>query len=177
MSSLPVQHDFLGPAIDGWQQAITGTSLLTTGTMTCAITANGQAELRTTHKGCQADFYRNLNRPGLFSCRQRTGQYKGKVTGYANIFVISNPIFTVSAASRQRTLTQNKRNVHAFTRTSALIDAFEGSLNVNLLPAHKVVTYQPFQRGEFFDRATGESIKDHKGIAILFGANVYCLNQ
>ena len=177
MSSLPVQHDFLSPAIDGWQHAIAGTSLLATGTMTCAINANGQAELRTTHKGCQADFYRNLNRPGLFSCRQRTGQYKGKVTGYANIFVISNPIFTVSAASRQRTLTQNKRNVHAFTRTSALIDAFEGSLNVNLLPAHKVVTYQPFQRGEFFDRATGESIKDHKGIAILFGANVYCLNQ
>lgn len=176
MSSLTAQHDFISPAIDGWKHAITGTSLLNNGAMTCAITANGQAELRTTHKGCQADFYRNLNRPGLFSCRQRTGQHKGKVTGYANIFVISDPIFTVSAASRKRTLIQNKRNVHAFTRTSALIDAFEGSLSVNLLPAHKVVTYQPFQRGEFFDRATGETVAAHKGLAILAGANVYCLS-
>lgn len=176
MSSLPVQHDFLSSAIDDWQHAINGTSLLTNGAMTCAITANGQAELRTTHTGAQADFYRNLNRPGLFSCRQRTGRYKGKVSGYANIFVISDPIFTVSAASRQRTLTQNKRNVHAFTPSHSLIDAFEGTLDPALLPAHKVVTYQPFKRGEFFDRATGESITEHHGIAILFGANVYCID-
>lgn len=174
MSSLPVQHDFLTPAIDGWQQAITVTSLLTTGTMTCAITANGQAELRTTHRGEQADFYRNLNKPGYFSCKQRSGQYKGKVTGYANIFVVQNPLFTVSSATRQRILNSKKRSVHAYVR-APLIDAFNGKLSTENLPQHKIITYQPFQRGEFFDRQSGEAITTHTGIAILAGANVYCL--
>lgn len=171
-SELPsIFHE--GPERD-YIKAISGTSLMEGGLMRSVITANGQTDLRVTHQQTTADFYRNLNKPGYFSCKQRSGQYKGKVTGYANIFVVQNPLFTVSSATRQRILNSKKCSVHAYVR-APLIDAFNGKLSIENLPQHKIITYQPFQRGEFFDRQSGEAVTTHTGIAILAGANVYCL--
>ncbi len=158
-----------------YYSAIKGISLIEGGLMRSVITANGQTDLRVTHQHDIADFYRNLNKPGYFSCKQRTGQYKGKVTGYANLFVVKDPLFTVSSATRQRILTSQKRSVHAYVR-APLIDAFNGELCIQQLPTHRVITYQPFVRGDFFDRHTGETVAAHKGLAILAEANVYCLS-
>ena len=87
-----------------------------------SLITNGQEHRRNTAVGCKADYYRNLNRHGFFSCRSREGIHKGKVTCYANMFVVLNPTFVVSSASRNRVIANNKRNVHAFVRSSSLID-------------------------------------------------------
>jgi len=165
------------PLPTGVDYAITGASRFNDGVMTTAITANGQAALRTTHLQSRVDIYRNLNKPGLFSCRAREGIYKGKVTGYANIFIVLNPTFVVSSASRRRAITQRKRNVHAYVRSECLLDAFNGSLDTTQLPDAEVITYQPFVRPDFFNRDTQASKYTHEGIALLAGANVYCLNH
>ena len=160
-----------------YQQSICGKSLFDAEVIRYSLITNGKESLRITSMGCKADYYRNLNRKGYFSCRSRVGIHKGKVTCYANIFIVSNPIFVVSSASRNRVLANNKRNVHAFVRSSSLIDAINGDLDLYSLPPHDVITYQPFVRDCFFNRDTNIAISEHKGIAILFGANVYCLTE
>lgn len=160
-----------------YQKSIQDKSLFDDGMVEFSLITNGQEHRRNTAIGCKADYYRNLNRHGFFSCRSREGIHKGKVTCYANMFVVLNPTFVVSSASRNRVIVNNKRNVHAFVRSSSLIDAFNGDLDLHALPSHDVITYQPFVRDCFFNRDTNIAISEHKGIAILFGANVYCLTE
>lgn len=158
-----------------YQKSIRGESIFDGEVIESSLITNGKKSLRVASLGCKADYYRNLNRQGYFSCRSREGIHKGKVTCYANIFIVSDPIFVVSSASRDRVLANNKRNVHAFVRSNSLIDAINGELDLHSLPSHDVITYQPFIRGSFFNRDTQIAIREHKGIAILYGANVYCL--
>ena len=110
------QDSMMPESTQSWLTAINGHSLMENGTMTSLIKANGQCVERVTRIGEQADFYRNLNSPGFYSCKQRKGANRGKVSGYANIFVVSNPSFVVSLAGRRRTLRERKRCVHAYVR-------------------------------------------------------------
>ena len=160
-----------------WLTAINGQSLMKDGTMTSVIKANGQCIQRKTKVGDHVDFYRNLNLPGFYSCKQRKGADRGKVSGYANIFIVSNPTFIVSLAGHRRTLRERKRCVHAYVRGEVL-DAFNGILELCKLKPAFTVTYQPFVRNVFFDRNSGviEQELPRCPVAVLHGANVYMVS-
>lgn len=171
------QFDLFAPAprLD-ITQCITGSSMLNKGSFTSVITANGQQASRETKEGEYCDFYRNLNKPAFFSCKQRSGELRGKVSGYANIFVVNNPSFHVGAG-RARVLVQKKRNVHAFLRGN-LQNAYMGALNIDLLGAHQVVTYNPYKSECFHYLDTNESVGDVSSMtAILYGSNVYLVSS
>ncbi|GGZ83033.1 MULTISPECIES: hypothetical protein [Alteromonadaceae] len=172
------QDSMMPESTQSWLTAINGHSLMENGTMTSLIKANGQCVERVTRIGEQADFYRNLNSPGFYSCKQRKGANRGKVSGYANIFVVSNPSFVVSLAGRRRTLRERKRCVHAYVRGNVL-GAFNGSLDLSKLKRVYTVTYQPFVRDVFFERNVGIKVHElpQSPVALLFGANVYLVPE
>jgi hypothetical protein len=153
---------------------IDGASMLVDNTLSTGIKYKGSFETRHTAIRDEVDVYRNLNKPNYFSCKCRAGDYKGKVSGYANIIVLEGPEFVVSEVSRQRVLKDRSRNVHAYVR-GRFLDAFEGKLinpeNISLL----AVSYSPYLGGHFFRRDNHQPITraDYRKFAIIFGANVY----
>lgn len=162
---------------NGWMDAIRGHSMLVNEQFTSTINSNGNAVERVTRKGDSVDVYRNLNINDMFSCRQRRGDDRGLVSGYANIMVISNVSFAIGEASRQRVIRQQRKNPHSFVRGNFL-NAYSGTFDVNALSSCRVVTYNPYLRDTFYDRNTLESVTkvDAGTIAIVFGSNVYLVN-
>lgn len=140
---------------------------------TTLFTTKGVTTERVTSKGDHCDFYRNLNKANMFSCRQRKGDLKSKVSGYANIFIIENPIFVVSEKSRQRVINTKRKNVHAFVRGDfhmALFD-YELESTISALPC---CTYNPYFEGHFFYKEDKTPVSESPSkYAILMGANVY----
>lgn len=167
-----------GARTQSWVKAINGQSLLNNGVMTSTIKSNGHCVERETRIGEHVDIYRNLNSPGFYSCKQRKGENRGKVSCYANIFAVSNPVFIVSSAGRARTLKERKRCVHAYVR-GTVIGAFNGRLDLSQLGSTYTVTYQPFIRGGFFEVSTGVREQDlpRCSVALLYGANVYLVRD
>ncbi len=99
--------------------------------------------------------YRNLNRPSLFSIVALSGEHKGKVLGYAPVVGISNVDLKVSEKQRHSVLEKQVRTVHAFAEGNLVGVADELPEGCRTQPA-KVITYQPFSAGHFFDRAAPE---------------------
>jgi hypothetical protein len=153
---------------------IDGRSMLVDNGFSTDINSRGLVVTRQTFIGDKVDVYRNLNKPSYFSCKQREGEFKGKVSGYANIIVIEAPEFIVSEASRQRILSTKSRTVHAFVR-GRLTGTFEGKLinpNDSRLLA---VSYSPYLGAHFFRRDNNQPITraDYRKFAIVCGADVY----
>jgi hypothetical protein len=174
--------DFTPPPEDICNQAshqdvlakmINGQSMSKSGSFLTNVNSRGQVLSRKTSVGDMVDCYRNLLRPNYFSAKQRAGRYKNKVSGYANILVVQDPVFVVSEASRQRVL-KSTRNVHAFVR-GKFFAAFEGQLtndhNVPLL----AVSYSPYLGPTFFRRDNRLPItrNDYRRFAILSGSDVF----
>lgn len=101
--------------------------------------------------GSRIRVYRNLNRPTLFSVVALTGDYKGKVMGYAPVVGLANVSLKVSEKQRQGVLTKQVRTVHAFAEGDLVELASELPESCNRQPS-KVVTYQPYRKAHFFDR-------------------------
>lgn len=102
--------------------------------------------------GTRVRVYRNLNRPTLFSVVALAGEYKGKVMGYAAVVGLENVSLKVSEKQRQGVLAKQVRTVHAFAEGDLVELASELPESCKRQPS-KVVTYQPFLAGHFFDRA------------------------
>lgn len=136
------------------------------------IKMNGVNTSRVTKYHDHCDFYRNLNKQSMFSCRQRFGELKNKVSGYANIFIIEDPSFVVSKASRERVLRTSRKNVHAYVRGKYLASLFDYEIKEQVLKM-QCCTYNPYIEGYFFDLDTKEKItKPSCKYAILMGSNV-----
>jgi hypothetical protein len=174
-----VQHTLFDEAhcepatVAGYHQVCLGHSLLVNDTFATDI----KSDTRLCRRGDKVDVYRNLNIKDMMSCKQRYGQWKGKVTGYAKAFVLVDFEFVVSEASRQRVLREQRKNVHGFCR-GVLEDAFNAAVDINALPSnHRVVTYNPYRAGYFFDRSTNEPIhRPHETYALVYGGNVYLMD-
>lgn len=166
--------------LDVLDRVVKGMSMVEQGAFYSDINSRGEDIRRKTCVNDIVDCYRNLNKPSYFSCRQRAGGLKGKVSGYANILVIENPEFVVSEVSRQRILRERSKNVHAFVR-GKFYSAYEGVLCESLPSDFVEVSYSPYVSGSFYHIETRQPVQENelKRFAILFGSNVYLtdLNQ
>lgn len=134
---------------------------------------------RLTNQNDLVDVYRNLNKKDYFSCKQRKGEFKGKVTLYAKVIILKNPTFSISESSRQRVLNKKVKNVHSFLRA----EFYSASDNTSLVDVEGVTacTYNPYFSGYFFNceskkEVTNEEVKKYK-FAVLFGSNVYLYKE
>ena len=134
----------------------------------------GEVE-RASQKYDIVDVYRNLNKPSFFSIRQVKNEFKGKVSGYANIIVIENPMIKISEASRLRVLRDKRKNVHAYIR-GELHSAYNGNVQLSTLQS---ITYNPYKMGSFYFCDSNEEVgpNDLLRYAILYGSNVYLTND
>jgi len=71
----------------------------------------------------------------------------------------------------------SEKTFHGFCR-GVLEDAFNADVDINALPSnHRVVTYNPYRAGYFFDRSTNEPIhRPHETYALVYGGNVYLMD-
>jgi hypothetical protein len=91
--------------------------------------------------GQKVKVYRNLHKD-TWSLMATEGPRKGRVIGYAKEVLLTDPVLTVSEASRQRAIREKARNVHAFViGVMQPTASLEGPL--------QRVRYNPFQAGCF----------------------------
>lgn len=126
--------------------------------------------------GTRVRVYRNLNRPGLFSVVALAGALKGKVVGYAPVVGLANVSLKVSEKQRQGVLLKQVRTVHAFAEGDLVEMASELPESYKGQPL-KVITYQPFMAGHFFDRATPGTPIWELPVAWSAGANLITLQD
>lgn len=128
----------------------TGNSLLCNGRMSTLMgSAKKPLPARITSAGDSVDVYRNLNKYELFSIKQRSGEHKGRVTGYARSVVIKHPCFAIGEVARQKILVVKSRSVHAYVRGS-FVDGIDGDINLNQLNDYIRVSYSPYVAGSFY---------------------------
>lgn len=120
--------------------------------------------------------YRNLNRPSLFSIVALSGEHKGQVLGYAPVVGISNVVLKVSEKQRTGVLEKKVRTVHAFAEGNLVGLACELPEACRASTA-KVITYQPFRAGHFFDRAAPEVPVYHEDEVWSAGSNLVAPGQ
>lgn len=90
--------------------------------------------------------HRNLNN-GLWSLTATTGEHKGKVIYHCAQISLSNVVFKVSAAGRNRVLQEGRKNVHAWCiGTLQSLSEPEGFS----YQTAKQVTYDPYKYGFFY---------------------------
>lgn len=107
--------------------------------------------------------YFNLHKHVL-SVQEKTA--KGwRVAAHTPFLCLKNVKFKVSEAGRLRVIKEKKKNVHAF---------IEGEVSdwreCEEMPCH-AVTYNPYVRGDFFFKDTGEGI-DRANLIIISGKNI-----
>lgn len=121
--------------------------------------------------------YRNLNKHGFFSIQQRTGQLRGKISGYAPAVLISAPTLNISEAGRSRVLKEKRKNVHAFLRGTLYATATQIPPELLSL-ACQVISYSPYHGPYFFDTANRSPVYTVKApFALAYGSNVYLFAQ
>lgn len=101
--------------------------------------------------------YVNLNKQGLFSIidlqPKSISPTHGKVIAYANSLQLTQASFKVSQSSYTRLITERTRNVCAvIVGTLAAIDIDRPS------QLQTPVTFKPFERNDFYNVLTGETI-------------------
>lgn len=124
-------------------------SLLTGNAFSTSMVRKGVEFSRTTARNDTVDCYRNLNRTDLFSIKQRKGELKGLVSGYANAVIIADPSFHVGKSANARIKQTQSKEVHAYVRGS-FFDAYNGTLNINALRSPLLVSYNPYLCESFF---------------------------
>ena len=98
--------------------------------------------------GQRVQVYRNLHK-GAFSVR-----VKGLVVGYCDSARLAGCEFKVGEVARQRVLERKCRSVHAYV-VGTLVSAQNGEQEA---ADFFRVSYNPFVRGDFFNKATGAAI-------------------
>lgn len=115
---------------------------------------------RTVAEGDLVDCYRNLNRANTFSIKQRGGEFKGLVSGYARAIVVANPTFVVGQKARERVVRESVRNVHSYVRGS-FVAAFDSDILAQAVGRFKRATYSPYLCDHFV-----ELERDSEGVAV-----------
>lgn len=111
------------------------------------------------------DLYRCLNRKGFtFSVRQG-----GKVVGHTSDIVLKNCELIVNKSGKQRCITSQTRNVHAFVRgTIGTREDIENSFSF-------ILNYNPYNDKNFFIRITDEEAEIEKCRTVYLQNNqIYC---
>lgn len=108
----------------------------------------------------EVEVYRNLKN-GKFSIRCKSTGY---VLAHGDDFYLTNVRFTVNEKARERVLQTKQRNVHAYA---------EGYFTSNVsLVNKKEVTYQPYKKGSFYLKETGEDVVKAESIH-LYNKKMY----
>lgn len=117
--------------------------------------------------------FKNLTR-GAWSVQTRvSGQWR--TVAHAQGAAVSDAVFYVSEASRLRCAAAGKREVHAWVNgnlsavvgfklvdkyaTADLVDAFAAIAVDSVSDLQRSVSYRPFERSHFRDRATGAIVE------------------
>lgn len=170
-------HDIEQPAYQPFTQ---GVSLFSQGNLSCMVNSRGKKTVRETSINDCVSCYRNLNQPSMFSVLQLNGNNKGKVSGYAPVIVLTgtpnNPLrVKVSEPSRQRILTQKRKNVHAMLQ-GIIVDAYAHPLTLKAINQLDCISYNPYKGPDFYRVRDGKTFKGHLPytFAMVCGSNVYC---
>ena len=102
------------------------------------------------------DLHVNLNTGGL-SAKHTSGKRYGRLYAHAQTAVIKKAVMRVQKGGHARAVAQKTRNVHAFVRGEAELDA-----NIsNLLSSgeFRLARYNPFIADYFFDAETRQPIE------------------
>jgi hypothetical protein len=102
--------------------------------------------------------YWNLHKK-CWSLRAASGPFRGKVCYHARGFIITDAIYKVSEAGRQRVLRERKKNVHAGIQGT--LESFTPiSDNKSIVPQDDMVTvsYNPYRGPYFYQVVSGEKI-------------------
>jgi hypothetical protein len=95
---------------------------------------------------------------------------KRKVIGYASTILMRDVTFKVLEKSRQRIISSKRKNVHAFAEGIIIEQESEKPYSLT-----KMITYNPYRFGYFFDKHSLEKVESNKliylGNKILFGSN------
>ena len=163
-------------------------SLLIDNAFSTSMVRKGVEFSRTTRRNDTVDCYRNLNRTDLFSIKQRKGEYKGLVSGYANAVIIAGPTFHVGKSANARIKKTQSKEVHAYVRGS-FYDAFDTTLNINALQSSLLVSYNPYLCESFFtlerdkegkiimDSITPIGKEPNYDYALIQGKDVHLFNE
>lgn len=92
--------------------------------------------------------YFNLHKK-LFSVRALEGNMKGRVIAHVNEVHLSDAVFKVSEAGRQRVIREQRKNVHAGV-VGKLVPSFCGT--------GTQVTYNPYLYSTFVIKSTGDAV-------------------
>lgn len=93
----------------------------------------------------KAMVYWNLHKK-LWSIKALEGEHKGRVIAHSDAFTLTDCVFKVSEAGRQRVLRERKKNVHA-----GVVGTL-ASLGPSPTDGGTAITYSPY-RGPTFRRA------------------------
>ena len=106
---------------------------------------------RTLEVGQAVEVYYNLHKK-KYSIRDRVS---GLVVAHADQVILTDAIFKVSEAGRQRVLREKRKNVHAF-----VVGKFMAA-DIRLVDTGnaKQAYYNPYKTSCFVDKATGEALK------------------
>jgi hypothetical protein len=126
-----------------------GDSLLEQGMFTSEIGKGDKAEIRAVEKDSIIDVYRNLNKTNFYSIRNRSGEFKNKVSGYAHAIIVRHPEFIVSKAGRARVQKEKRKNVHSFVRGQFCV-AFNAEVIMSRLNDYLRVSYSPYVFDTFY---------------------------
>lgn len=111
--------------------------------------------------------YFNLHRK-CWSIKALEGPQKGLVVAHAKRVNVSNAIFKVSEAGRQRVLREKRKNVHA-----GIVGQWDGHCDANP-PTHwehsVKVTYNPYKFHSFYEIESGDSISWASDVHLSKGA-------
>lgn len=124
-------------------------SLLVKETMSSVIRYRKCDHTRTVQANMRVDVYRNLNRHDQFSIRPKSGEFKGKVAGYAPCVVLADAILVTSMAGHLRVKRSTHRDVHAYLR-GTLIDVFDSQMHMQPSVDALRVSYNPHTDHRFY---------------------------
>tara|TARA_Y100000114_G_scaffold156963_1_gene186296 strand:+ start:2516 stop:3052 length:537 start_codon:yes stop_codon:yes gene_type:complete len=111
--------------------------------------------------------YWNLHKK-LFSVVALEGERKGKVIQHANRIELKDVTFKVSEAGRQRVLRERCKNVHAFVIGTRFVS------EVGCHVTTEAVTYNPYTRGQFYVKDTGEDIFKSRWVSLHADRSKWC---
>ena len=110
--------------------------------------------------------YRNL-RKKCFSVMALEGEKKGKVIAHRMFVDLTDGVFKVREAGRQRVLRTGQKNVHA-----GVVGEWSDSLNSILTPVRVAVRYNPKVSGDFTTE-DGKTVKRAKFVELSGGKYIF----
>lgn len=99
-------------------------------------------------------------------------QHKGKVCRHVDAVILNKVKFSVQRAGRARVLRERQKNIHAFVDGELMTWELEEEAGSLLIAQHvgadwKLVTYNPYAAGYFFQVATREPIKSATQVIVI----------